>query len=73
MAVKQLINLYLMPFKIYNDEKASRGPLYFLTASFWRDCGKICRTNQQDDGQDDDDGERQTAPDIFMDLRDSNE
>ena len=74
MVVKQVINLYLTPFKVYNDEKASRGPLYFLTASFWRDCGKVCRRNHVDDGQDNyDDGEWQRAPDIFKDLRESNE
>ena len=71
MAIKNVVNLYLTPFKVYNDEKASRGPLYIITGAFWRDCCRVCRGVPSD--VDDEYGEvvggESEVPDIFKDKR----
>ena len=42
LLLRTLSYIYFLPFKVYNDPKNPRGPLYFIHGKFWRDL--CCRS-----------------------------
>lgn len=41
---KLVISLWVLPFRVFNDERASRDVLYLCQPKFWRQC---CRRRAQ--------------------------
>ena len=54
LILKLVLMIWFYPFKVYNDEKGSRGPLYCFKRSFWRDLCKCCCGRRQSGTGDDD-------------------
>lgn len=50
---KLVLMLWFYPFKVYNDEKGSRGPLYCFKRSFWQDVCRCCGGRHQNVASDD--------------------